>query len=261
MGQGPCPVSPAASPQCTPPFSPGSVKDEDGRFYAVGQKQCRSSLAGAPGVGQRRGERRGSEGRGMSDDETIVFFDLETTGLDTSVCDIIQLSAICGDKVFNVYTLPRNALTQSATEVTGFTVSDGRLFLHGVQMRTTPLVEALTSFIAFLRSFRRPVVLVAHNAKRFDAPVLSRVLQNYSLWQQFQQVVSRFLDTFLLSKNLFRNLSSYSQVYMVDHFLGLTYDAHNALEDARMLQKLYNTWRPKSSDVSRCTFRTTAVFL
>ncbi|GAA6227059.1 uncharacterized protein LOC111229798 [Lates japonicus] len=194
----------------------------------------------------------------MSDNKTIVFFDLETTGLDTDVCDIIQLSAICGERVFNAYTLPRRTLTESARQVTGFTVCDDGLFLHGVPVDTIPLVEALTSFIAFLRSFRCPVLLAAHNARRFDAPVLTRVLQQCYLRQEFQQVVFGFLDTFLLSKNLYRGLASYSQENMVRHFLGKTYNAHNAVEDAKMLQELYETWKPR--DVNRFIYRATLVF-
>ncbi|XP_049928586.1 DNA polymerase III PolC-type-like isoform X6 [Epinephelus moara] len=186
----------------------------------------------------------------------IVFFDLETTGLDTAVCDIIQVSAICGERVFNVYTLPRRPLTESARQVTGFTVTDGSLLLHGNAVDTVPLVDALTSFISFLRSFRHPVLLAAHGAKRFDAPVLTRVLRRLSLQQEFQQVVSGFVDTFLLSKNLYRNLSSHSQQYMVRHFLGKTYEAHNAVEDATMLQELFNSWSPTKWNVSRVTLST-----
>nr|XP_020476860.1 uncharacterized protein LOC109972387 [Monopterus albus] len=193
----------------------------------------------------------------MSDDRAVVFFDLEATGLDTAVCDIIQVSAVCGEKAFNVYILPRRALTESAARVTGFTVSGDRLLLRGAPVDTTPLVEALTSFIAFLRSFRRPVLLVAHGALRFDIPVLTRVLKQYSLWQEFQQVVSGFLDTLQLSKNLFRGLGSYSQEYMVQHFLGKTYNAHNAVDDARMLQELYKMWRPSRRSISKCIFSTT----
>ncbi|XP_049429307.1 DNA polymerase III PolC-type-like isoform X2 [Epinephelus fuscoguttatus] len=192
----------------------------------------------------------------MSDNKTIVFFDLEATGLDTAVCDIIQVSAICGEKVFNVYTLPRRSLTESARQVTGFTVSDGSLFLHGNAVDTVPLVDALTSFISFLRSFSCPVLLAAHGAKRFDAPVLTRVLRRLALHQEFQQVVSGFVDTFLLSKNLYRNLGSHSQQYMVRHFLGRTYEAHNAVEDATMLQELFNSWSPTKWNVSRVTLST-----
>lgn len=172
------------------------------------------------------------------------------------MCDIIQLAAICEDKVFNVYTLPGRALTDSAKKVTGFSVSNGRLFLHGAPVDTIPLAEALTKFIAFLRSFRRPVLLVAHNAKRYDAPLLTRVLQQCSLLSQFQQVVSGFLDTFLLSKKMFR-LNSYSLENMVRYFLRKSYNAHNAVEDARVLQELYKAWRPTTFNTLACTFRTT----
>ncbi|XP_042364144.1 DNA polymerase III PolC-type-like [Plectropomus leopardus] len=194
----------------------------------------------------------------MSGNKTIVFFDLETTGLDTDVCDIIQVSAICGERVFDVYTLPRRAVTKGAQQVTGFTVGDDGLFRHGRPVDTVPLVDALTSFINFLRSFRRPVLLAAHNARRFDAPVLTRVLQTLSLWQEFQQVVSGFVDTLPLSKNLYPNLGSHSQRNMVRHFLGVDYEAHNAVEDAKMLQELFNSWRPNNGDVSRVTISTYA---
>ncbi|XP_069551516.1 DNA polymerase III PolC-type-like [Brachyistius frenatus] len=190
----------------------------------------------------------------MSNDRTIVFFDLEATGLDTNVCDIIQVAAICGERVFNAYTIPHRALTESATRVTGFTVTAAGLLLHGLPVATVPLVDALTSFIAFLRSFQRPVLLAAHSAMRFDAPVIKRVLRQCSLHQEFKEVVSGFLDTFPLSKNLHRNLRSYSQESMVRHFLGKAYSAHDAVEDARMLQELFNSWSPKSQSISKCVY-------
>ncbi|XP_047210598.1 DNA polymerase III PolC-type-like [Girardinichthys multiradiatus] len=191
----------------------------------------------------------------MADNEIIVFFDLETTGLDTSVCDIIQLAAVCGERVFNKYTLPRRVPNRSATAVTGFTVTPDGLFLHGDPVKTIPLDELLTTFITFLRTFRCPIVLAAHNARRFDEPVLSRVLRQCSLQQEFQQVVSGFLDTFLLSKNLYQRLASYSQESLVWHFLGRSYNAHNAVEDARMLQELYQVWSPNRNSVLTFTYR------
>lgn len=174
--------------------------------------------------------------------------------LDTSSCDIIQVAAVYEEEVFNKYTLPRQAISPSAKQVTGFTVRPEGLFLHGKPVETVPLSEVLNSFISFLRSFRRPVLLAAHCAKRFDAPVLTRVLRRHSLLQQFQQVVYGFLDTFLLSKRLYPHLGSHSQEYMVQHFLRVSYNAHNALEDARMLQKLYKRWNPNDSDISCCSF-------
>ncbi|XP_068459800.1 DNA polymerase III PolC-type-like [Clinocottus analis] len=189
----------------------------------------------------------------MSDNKTIVFFDLEATGLDTTVCNIIQLSAVCEGRVFNVYVLPQLELTASAKEVTGFTVRNGELLLRGSPVTTVPLAEALRSFMDFLRSFPRPVLLAAHSAMRFDAPVLLRVLRQLRLLEEFRQVVSGFVDTFPLSKNLHR-LRSYSQVNMVRHFLKKSYDAHNAVEDATMLEELFNHWSPSQRNISRVTY-------
>ncbi|XP_071399218.1 DNA polymerase III PolC-type-like [Centroberyx affinis] len=192
----------------------------------------------------------------MSDQHTIVFFDLETTGLDTAVCDIVQLSAISGERSFNAYAFPRCPITDDATRVTGFTVRGDALLLHGRPVDTVPLRQALSSFISFLRSFRRPLLLAAHNAKRFDGPILARVLQECSLTQDFQEVVSTFLDTFLLSKQLYApGLARYSQEYLVRYFLKKSYDAHNALEDAKTLQELYKKWDPERWELFRCTFQ------
>ncbi|KAF7653294.1 hypothetical protein LDENG_00084990 [Lucifuga dentata] len=189
----------------------------------------------------------------MSDERTLVFFDLETTGLDAE-CDITQLSAISDEKVFNVYVLPHRPISKGATWATGLTVHDNTLLLHGQPVVTTPLRQALSSFIDFLRSFRRPVLLVAHNAKRFDAPVLARVLQEHSLMEEFQQVVSEFLDTLYLAKQLFPDRPHFSQGSLVKHFVGKSYDAHNAEADASILQELYRKWSPTGENLSGCIF-------
>ena len=38
-------------------------------------------------------------------EDSFVTFDLETTSLDTKTCDIIQISAICGEDTFDKYIL------------------------------------------------------------------------------------------------------------------------------------------------------------
>ncbi|XP_030221846.1 uncharacterized protein LOC115550712 isoform X2 [Gadus morhua] len=131
--------------------------------------------------------------------KTVVFFDLETTGLETWRCEIIQLAAISGERTFNVYMMPEIAIDRGAAEVTGFSVRDGALLLQGTAVPTVTLTEALTSFLDFLQSLEQPVLLAAHGARRFDKPVLDRALLRCSLTRQFQQLGSRYLDTFLLS--------------------------------------------------------------
>ncbi|XP_014037997.1 uncharacterized protein [Salmo salar] len=197
-----------------------------------------------------------SLGMGAVSGDTIVFFDLETTGLDTSMCDIIQLSAISGERTFNVYAVPRCNMTHKASSITGFTVRDPQtLLLNGRQVDTIPLREALTSFISFLRSFHKPL-LAAHNARRFDCPVLARALVEFDLKAEFQLAVSGCLDTLPLAREILkgRGLQSFRQENLVRIVVGISYEAHNALEDVRALQRLYGALRPTLEQVLRQSF-------
>ncbi|KAK0140531.1 DNA polymerase III PolC-type [Merluccius polli] len=185
----------------------------------------------------------------MSGGKPVIFFDLETTGLDTRNCDIIQLAAISGGHSFNRYMVPAAPICETAMQLTGFNVQNGALFWHNTAMPTVTLHEALTSFLTFLRSFRSPVLLAAHNGKRFDVPILTRVLRSCSLLDDFERLGTSYLDTLLLVRDLFR-LESYSQKSLVQLFLGKDYDAHNALEDVKALQELYRRWNPNPESKS-----------
>ncbi|XP_026856856.2 protein PML [Electrophorus electricus] len=186
-------------------------------------------------------------------EETLVFFDLETTGLDTSTCDIVQLSAISGNKIFNVYMLPRCTMTDGASRVTGLTTCADGLFLHGQSLDTIPVKEALKSFISFLKTINNPL-LVGHNCRRFDSPILLRIMSEFHLLDEFLDVLSGFLDTLPLSREMF-GLQKYSQPFLVQHFLQRSYVAHNATEDVRALQALYRVWQPSMELVNKHRFR------
>lgn len=163
------------------------------------------------------------------------------------------MSAICEEREFDEFILPDRNIRRGASRVTGFTLSNGQLYRNGEPLDTISLFKALNSFMNFLYSFRYPVILAAHNARGFDAPVLIRVLKRFSFWHKFQKVVSGFLDTLDLSRDLFPELDSHSLQNLVCHFLQKTYDAHNSLEDARMLEELFNKWKRDRWDISNAT--------
>lgn len=171
------------------------------------------------------------------------------------MCNIIQLSAVCGEHVFNGYTLPARPIPQKVMELTGLAVQGRCLYHHGLPVQTLPLRDLLNDFINYLRRFPRPL-LMAHNAVKFDAPVLMRVLAENGLQQSFRQVVSRFMDTYLLSRHIYPNLPKYSLEFLVSYFLRQKFDAHDGLEDAKILQRLVNTWKPAESDIDMFTFST-----
>ncbi|KAL6106357.1 uncharacterized protein ACO6RY_10250 [Pungitius sinensis] len=189
----------------------------------------------------------------MSDNRSIVFFDLETTGLNRGF-EIIQLSAVCGNRVFNAYILPTCEMPEDAEQVTRFTASDGALFHNGVPMSTVPLAEALASFLDFLRSSGGPVRLVSHSARDVRARVLRRDLQRLELLPQFEQVFSGFVDTCSLARRLRPGLERYGLRNLVQHFLGKSFDAYNVVVKATLLQELFNHWAPSAQDVDAVTF-------
>lgn len=169
------------------------------------------------------------------------------------MCDIIQLAAVCGERIFNGYTVPVRGISRGATNVTGFVVSGSRLYRYGDPVPTIPLRDLLIRFLAYLVQFHNPI-LVAHNAKWFDAPVLMRVLAENGLQQDFKQIVHGFLDTLQLSKQIYPSLPGYSLEALVNQFLGQHFDAHNAVEDAKVLQRLFYTWNPSDGIVNMYTF-------
>ncbi|XP_061139189.1 uncharacterized protein LOC133157011 [Syngnathus typhle] len=177
---------------------------------------------------------------------TSVFFDLATTGLNSKVCDIVQIGAVCDEQTFNTYIVPDCCISRGASGVTGFYVANGLLFRYGEAMPTVSLHWALTSFIDFLASFQEPVYLVAHNASRFDVHVLSRILAEFSLLQKFRSVVACYVDTLLISRRMVPHSRNHKFHDLVWRHLGkgYDYDAYNPLEQAEVLQDLYNVWNP-----------------
>ncbi|CAB1331708.1 unnamed protein product [Coregonus sp. 'balchen'] len=185
---------------------------------------------------------------------SLVFFDLETTGLGQS-CEIVQLAAVSGGHSLNLYSVPRCRMQRGAAKVTGFRVRRHRLYHHRCPVRTNSLEEVLVSFIAFLRMLDRPMV-VGHNIRRFDCPVLARALDEFDLKAEFQLAVSGCLDTLPLARELLKGhgLQSFRQENLVRIVVGISYEAHDALEDVRALQRLYDALGPTPEQVVRHSF-------
>ncbi|KAM4734355.1 three prime repair exonuclease 4 [Anableps anableps] len=184
----------------------------------------------------------------------LVFFDLETTGLGQN-CEIIQLAAVSGGHSLNLYAIPRCRIERGAARVTGFKVRRQRLYLHRQLVFTNSLREVLVSFIAFLQMLGRPL-LIGHNSRNFDCPLLARALDELDLRAEFQASVSGCVDTLPLARELLRGrgLQSFRQENLVRELLGINYKAHNALEDVRALQTLYSFLRPTTEAVCRHLF-------
>lgn len=170
-------------------------------------------------------------------------------------CEIVQLAAVSGGHSLNLYVVPRCGMQRGAARVTGFRVHKHRLYLHRQPVLTNSLREVLVSFIAFLQMLGRPLV-IGHNIRRFDCPLLARALDGLDLRAEFESSVSGCVDTLPLARELLvdRCLQSFRQENLVRELLGVNYKAHDALEDVRALQALYRVLQPTAELVCRHRF-------
>lgn len=167
----------------------------------------------------------------------------------------MQLAAVCGSHTLNLFMVPRCRIEPGASRITGFRVRRHRLFHHRKPVLTNSLQEALVSFMTFLRMFGRPL-LVGHNIRRFDCPVLARALDEFDLKVAFQAGIMGFLDSLPLTRQLLKDseVKSFKQENLVKTVLGDSYAAHDALADVQALQKLFWALRPTTGMIQQLTF-------
>ena len=188
--------------------------------------------------------------------KTLVFFDLETTGLYHTNPDILQISAVrldCCDS-FDKYLLPmRKKQIDSDVEKLiniKYDSKDSKLYKIGDGKRSKLLPamnpkQGLSQFISWLQSIYQQtdskVVLIAYNAFGFDALVLMNRLKEHNLLRNFKSFCAGFCDPLILAKERFSMLRNRKLENMLKYFQLIQEDeeqTHNAISDAYHLLRL-----------------------
>lgn len=171
---------------------------------------------------------------------SIIIFDLETSGLSYDYAEILQISAVYKEKEFNKYIQPIMKIGYGATMVNKLSLIDGVLCYEKNPVESTTLFAGLKDFLAWLKSIPPPRFLMGHNIKNFDCGFLIMSLCQFDLMTEFSELVIGFIDTLPLSHELCpkTEVQNYKQNTLVNHYLKLSYQEHNALEDVKALQKL-----------------------
>ena len=99
-----------------------------------------------------------------------------------------------------------------------------------------------------------PVVLFAHNAKSFDCKRVIYSLQKCDLLNSFQSCVVGFVDTSIFFKSIMPQREKYSQESLVSDLLGISYSAHDSLEDVRALQRLLSCKEVNEKGIIKSSF-------
>ena len=154
-----------------------------------------------------------------------VTFDLETTDIDASVCEIIEIGAakVRNDEVVGTFQSLIRAdrpISSKASEVHGY---------RDEHLRDAPRLEQVWPDF---RAFVGDNILVAHNAHSFDVPVLRRLVSRFA---SVDDLI--FYDTLPLARSLFRESAKLS--HLAERFGVELPRAHHALDDAVALAHVF----------------------
>ena len=164
------------------------------------------------------------------------------------------MAAVCGDRQWQCYVRPKRPISPVASDVTGITVQNGRMFHNGKFVESSNITSALDAFIDFLSTIGSGICLYGHNVKSYDCHILFNALEAVGKIKKFNTLVSGFLDTKLLFRSQHPGLSSYTQQSLVTFFLQQEYSAHNAMEDVSILQKLFVSHTIKEESKKKAFF-------
>ena len=148
---------------------------------------------------------------------------------------------------FNRYIKPARKILPQASEVTGLKFQNGKMYHQDKEVESVGISVALKEFINFLKETDTfcNTILVGHNAKVFDIPILLRALEkNVLIDEFFLSGVKGFIDTLPLFKACVPDLPSYSQSNIYSSLFGEEFGAHNSLEDVLALCRLFEKISP-----------------
>lgn len=164
-----------------------------------------------------------------------VIADLETTGLNSKVNEIIEFAAILVDlqgkvlEEFSTLVKPVNPVPKEVSELTGITQIE--LISSGIEG-----FQALNKFLSFVKEY--PIFF--HNAP-FDISFINAACEKHSL--NFNNSIH---DTLSISRRTWRNLESY-RLSTLAELVGAPTPTHRGLADAQATlavllaaKKIYN---------------------
>ncbi len=164
--------------------------------------------------------------------ETVIVFDIETTGLSNKTCRITEIGAVRMSEgrvvdTFNTFVDPEGPIPEDIVKLTGITDE----MVAGAPKES----EALQAFFDFIG--KKPdggeVLLIAHNAD-FDTGFIRAAATRCGL--PFE---NPYLDTLALARFLLPDLKNHKLDTVAAHYKLGDFNHHRASDDAAMLAAIY----------------------
>jgi DNA polymerase III alpha subunit (gram-positive type) len=168
----------------------------------------------------------------------IIYWDLETTGLNPFHDQIIEIAAVDnhGNSFESLVCLEEGrALSSKVTELTGITTDT---------LKGQPDINDV--LIAFTQFTEGADYLIGHNSIRFDSLFLKCSLRRGKL----QLINVPHLDTMLLCQWLYPNIFSFALVSLCKYFSIKHEMAHRAMGDVTATRSLFEVIQKKCQKVS-----------
>lgn len=176
-------------------------------------------------------------------DVTLLYFDVETTGLDALKNEIIQISAHSQEHgTFNRYIKPSSYLPLRITQVTSLSMKKGKLMYKNQVVEVVTKKEALVDFLAFAKKHQN-ALLVAHNAQ-FDLRFLLYNIKVHGLNNELLDAVIGAVDTLPLLRKKYpkknNSIDNHQLETLVKFVLGNEYvfESHNSIADCKALKDM-----------------------
>ncbi|KAK3249664.1 hypothetical protein CYMTET_40944 [Cymbomonas tetramitiformis] len=188
----------------------------------------------------------------------VVIFDLETTGLH-STSEIISLAAVeeSSGKSFYRDARPRRMpISKRITQITGIT---------NARLSTKPpwsvIGRLFWDWIAGLCTERSTLVLVGHNARKFDVPVLLRCSAELKRTAPVSVRSLLVLDTLAVSRRRFAGrVANHKQATIYAHIFGSEPALqHNAMGDVDALRQIVKSDAFQFEDAQRGAYDASVV--
>lgn len=171
----------------------------------------------------------------------LLFTDIETTGFDRRWDSIIEVAAVLYNTdlkkqiiTFHEYIKPYKKIPEAIEKITGITNE------QVANCRTEE--EVLKDFIAFVLEYQ-PDAFVGHNFDAFDVEFFKSKASFYFMtWPPIKTIDTLKIARDVKAPTTMRTASgapSYKQESIAAGY-GLTYQAHSAIEDVRVLIEIYN---------------------
>ncbi len=168
------------------------------------------------------------------DDYTVV--DIETNGMFSSVCEIIEISAVkfrANIKVGTFSTLikPKRKIDWFITKLTGIT--------DAMAENGADITEALTEF----KQFVGDDILVGYNVN-FDV----NFLYDNMLYYLCEPLTNDFVDVLRFSRRALRNIENHKQTTVAAYYGISVEGAHRAEKDCLICNEVYQNLRKLFND-------------